>query len=195
MKRRSWMIVVFGVAAIYVPAAAYDTGHHRDLTVLALRAEGFTAAAADIAALQNWVTDFYAGHSVVPEEVPSLGATVRSSLLPYAFIVDQTEKLHFDNLRGPEAVQKYWERLTFNMKCAVFAEAGNRTLLPACPPFSASRAGRTDVDPVAFLTLLGISLHAVQDFYSHSNWVEILQSEQKLPPARFHTDVVRLHPP
>ena len=66
---------------------------------------------------------------------------------------DDLEKLHFDNLTTTNRVRNYWGRLTVNTKKAVEAAAreGNSTRVVA---------------------LIGMSLHAVQDFYTHSNWVE-----------------------
>ncbi len=63
------------------------------------------------------------------------------------------EKLHFDNLTTTPKVRNYWGRLTVNTQRAVEAAAreGNSTRVVA---------------------LIGMSLHAVQDFYTHSNWVE-----------------------
>jgi hypothetical protein len=66
------------------------------------------------------------------------------------------EKLHFDNLFSTSQVQNYWGNLTVNTKNAV------------------QQAAREN-DPLKLLTVLGISLHAVQDFYTHSNWVETHQ--------------------
>ena len=63
------------------------------------------------------------------------------------------EKLHFDNLTSTQQVTHYWGRLTSNMKDAVQGAAREK-------------------NPEKILYLLAVSLHAVQDFYTHSNWVE-----------------------
>ena len=65
----------------------------------------------------------------------------------------ESEKLHFDNLFTTEDISNYWTWLTLNTKEAV-------------------KQAVTKEDPLNLLTILGISLHGVQDFYSHSNWVE-----------------------
>jgi len=72
---------------------------------------------------------------------------------PVATIEPDVAKLHFDNLFSTGDVRNYWWRLTRATKNAV------------------QQAVR-DKDTLKLLTLLGISLHAVQDFYAHSNWVE-----------------------
>lgn len=71
------------------------------------------------------------------------------------------DKLHADNLFTEAAVANYWGRFSTNAK-AGFVEAA-----------------RTK-NPRQVLALLGMSLHTVQDFYSHSNWPEIQQ-----PPSGY----------
>jgi hypothetical protein len=63
------------------------------------------------------------------------------------------EKLHFDDVFSNGDIASYWTTLAANTKAA------------------AQQAER-DNDVVEFYTVLGMSLHVVQDFYSHSNWVE-----------------------
>jgi hypothetical protein len=66
----------------------------------------------------------------------------------------ETAKLHADNLFSQQAVTNYWDRYAVNAKKAF------------------NDAARSN-DPKKVLALLGMSLHTVQDFYSHSNWPEI----------------------
>jgi len=63
---------------------------------------------------------------------------------------EELELMHFDNLLDVATVRSYWQRLATNLKAAVMSER----------------------NPEKVLTYLGMSLHAVQDFYSHSNWAE-----------------------
>lgn len=63
------------------------------------------------------------------------------------------ENLHFDGLETTENVTHYWDRLTINTKAAVQEAAREKNAMKV-------------------LALTGMSLHAVQDFYTHSNWVE-----------------------
>ena len=62
-------------------------------------------------------------------------------------------KLHFDNLYDNRQVSDYWGWLVHDGQSAL------------------TRAAQSE-DPAAALTTLGLLLHAVQDFYAHSNWVE-----------------------
>jgi hypothetical protein len=63
------------------------------------------------------------------------------------------EKLHFDDVFTDADVYAYWSTLLRNtLAAAVKAKADNNY--------------------VELYTVMGISLHVVQDFYTHSNWVE-----------------------
>ena len=64
------------------------------------------------------------------------------------------EKLHFDNLYTPEQVNAYWSVFLRNLRG------------------STEKAAR-DNDLISMFVVLGIGIHAVQDFYSHSNWAEL----------------------
>jgi hypothetical protein len=66
----------------------------------------------------------------------------------------EVHKLHSDNLFNRQAVTNYWDRYAVNAKNA-FTEAARAR------------------NPKQVLALLGMSLHTVQDFYSHSNWAEL----------------------
>lgn len=72
---------------------------------------------------------------------------------PTSSIEPEVAKLHFDNLFTTEHIRNYWGWLTLNTRNAVQQAAKEK-------------------DALKLLTLLGVSLHAVQDFYSHSNWIE-----------------------
>ena len=63
------------------------------------------------------------------------------------------EKLHFDDLFTTQDVTNYWTTLRYNTYQNVVA---------------AANANNID----QFMVALGVSLHAVQDFYTHSDWVE-----------------------
>lgn len=71
----------------------------------------------------------------------------------------EASKLHADRLSTPQAVTNYWDRLTINTRAGLQEAARNN-------------------NPRQVVALLGMSLHVVQDFYSHSNWAEL-----QAPPA------------
>jgi len=66
---------------------------------------------------------------------------------------DELKKLHFDNLYTTRNVTSYWRHLTRNLARATLRAAQNQ-------------------NEMDMLAILGMGLHAVQDFYTHSNWVE-----------------------
>jgi hypothetical protein len=124
-------------------AAGFDTGHHRDLTWSALRAEGFGEGPTNIAIMANWLPDYYAA-------IPRVDFP----------LTEASKRLHFDNLNNAPEVEHYWSRLAQNTKIAVQVAAAQKYSGPT--------------DPFAVLEILGTTLHAVQDFYAHSNWNELL---------------------
>jgi hypothetical protein len=64
------------------------------------------------------------------------------------------EKLHFDDVFSTADVANYWATFSANTYASV-------------------KKAEKDNDVVGFYVALGMSLHVVQDFYSHSNWVEL----------------------
>ena len=154
------------------PAHAFDTGPHADMTRDALTSEGATPASATIAAANNWFVDYYTN----PDRNPHSGHA--SFLLGWTrlglshetwpqFWVTGARRLHFDyeqraidmpNLSSTPGIEKEWDRLEYRA----------RRLLGIY--------GRAN-DPLGVLATIGSSLHAVQDFYSHSNWVEAVRPD------------------
>ncbi len=96
---------------------------------------------------------------------------------PLVGLEDDLAKLHFDNLVTPDEIKAYWGHLVNNSKGA-FEKAA------------------TDGDALHVVALLGMSLHAVQDFYSHSNWVEehMLSDTGYLTDTYFDNPIVAAFP-
>ena len=169
IRARYPLAVVLAAAAI--PAAlAFDTGHHADLTYEALQSEGFGPSAIQVVQVENWLTDYYSGPM---GKVPFLRADLGKLTAEFAAIEPEVAKLHFDNLQDTEQVRNSWGWLTSNTKAAV-----------------QDAARRNDV--LHGLALIGLSIHAVQDFYTHSNWVEAINGTSGnvsvLKTATFSTD-------
>jgi hypothetical protein len=130
------------------PARAFDTGHHTDMTRAAFQDEGFAPGSPviGIAQVSNFLVDYF---SVVEDRIGASPALAH---------------LHFDNLKNTAQVRNAWARLAQNTQGAVrAAAAGVRSA-----PNETERYRRM----VYLAVLIGASLHPVQDFYSHSNWVE-----------------------
>lgn len=164
------LAVLFAVtASLYVaaPAAAFDTGPHFDISRDALRAEGFGATATDVVTVNNWFVDLYSNAGSVPHSGHSewwrtlLGGAYFAREHWSNAVVHGALRSHFDysgtsttrRLTTTQEVRQEWDRL----------RRATWTL---------ARKAKTDNDPAELLTLLGTSLHTLQDFYSHSNWIE-----------------------
>jgi hypothetical protein len=144
---------------------AYDTGHHFDLTENAMRLSGFSRSARETAAMQNWVVDFLAQTPTVGGEdagplcraylkrSPSSQSGKAVMFAGYLERRAQCELLHFDNLYNNDDVRAYWAQLASNAReAAAWITSSTPTELPK---------------EFLVLSLVGFSLHAVQDFYTH----------------------------
>lgn len=112
--------------------------------------EGFSAnaTAIQVVMLENWLVDYYSSSPTSPADIKN-----------------ELEHLHFDNLPVFAKVNNYWAALTNNTKAEVQKVARE---IKASP----NAAGKNQI-ALKMLALMGVSLHAVQDFYTHSNWTEI----------------------
>ncbi|MEM9278100.1 MAG: hypothetical protein AAGA76_05975 [Pseudomonadota bacterium] len=70
------------------------------------------------------------------------------------FLKPALNRLHFDNLTNRQEVENYHGWLMHNTKMLV------------------QEAAREN-DRIKLLTVMGMAHHVIQDFYSHSNWVEL----------------------
>lgn len=153
--------------AVPGPADAFDTGPHADMTRDAMTAEGFGRAGADVAMVDNWLVDYYtnpddnpySGHASAWVGLVRLGLARES--WPFQW-VEAARRLHFDaerrlpgmpDLSTTAGVEQEWQRLMFLTQKWL-------------------RSYSQKNDPLRVLAILGASLHSVQDFYTHSNWVE-----------------------
>lgn len=126
------------------PAAAFDTGHHWDATLMGMTAadSGFSNTAKEVAATANWLVDYY---SESPLTTP---------------LADQDDfaNLHFDNLFDEDQVEATWNTLMQNY------DAQLRRLVSSSEPRLIKLLGT--------YALMGMTMHAVQDFYTHSTWAD-----------------------
>jgi len=155
--RRHATFLLLVLILIAPPLAAFDTGHHSDATRAALKKfnrittqETFNEHAIAIVQVSNWLTDYYTNTLIGDDD--------RKKAL---------EKLHFDNLTSTKEVNRYWNWLAYNTQRQVQRISRN-----ADQHKRQNKPDLVNADVREFLVLLGMSLHAVQDFYSHSNWVE-----------------------
>lgn len=66
----------------------------------------------------------------------------------------ELEKLHFDNLYTEDQVLDYWYVFLRNLR-------------------NSTESAAKESDVFGMLIVIGIAMHGVQDFYSHSNWAEM----------------------
>jgi hypothetical protein len=121
--------------------------YHQVLTEKAARACGFSEAA--IGSLK-WHADYIDSYAYNPLWWADGGLNrLKVSLATY----DELAKLHFDDLFTTAQVEANWRRiLAGTLLGLLWAKEQN--------------------DVSAAQNILGVSLHAIQDFYAHSNWVD-----------------------
>ena len=152
-----------------------DTGYHSDQTkaALLLLKEPFGEEAIRVVQIANYLPDFY---DVLADKVSWI-YTILNALLEAEEVAVQIQfgvrkdsfkptnfglrcsLLHFDNLNDLEAVRKYAGNLVLNAKSLLVEASKNKETLKG-------------------LLVLGVFLHATQDFYSHSTWISVNGLEQ-----------------
>ncbi len=165
------------VLLVSSPAAGFDTFWH----VAAIRKVGeefgFTGYARNIMQLGNFSPDFFG--PVAEYAAAHLNGKEQAALREYGIQNAQVRAvaifLHFDNLGG---------ELDRNSK---FDRIFNR-LLETTQNLLSDYNTRRDLDEptrkVLILVTLGASLHAAQDFYSHSDWIHNDFNKTALPMVR-----------
>lgn len=160
------LVIVLGIWLAATPTAAFDTGPHFDMTedVLASREFAFYGKSIRTVQSANFLVDFhefmrkdmfksikkeYRGIPLI--DIPVLDPTCRAKMEKILEIGD--EQMHFDDLGSTADVARRWDAMVAATEVVAKQKA-------------------KDGDILGLLTLLGMSLHNVQDFYTHSNWVE-----------------------
>mmetsp|Transcript_8576 Transcript_8576/g.24203 ORF Transcript_8576/g.24203 Transcript_8576/m.24203 type:complete len:627 (-) Transcript_8576:166-2046(-) len=144
MKGSMGVTGVVVVAAVLCGAVlGFDTGHHQDATWNVMAQRGYNAQSQLAVSLQNFYTDMY---SQSPFQLLGLESTASD--------------LHFDSLPTRARVQAYWDNFVVNTQNTIETVLFSNQI--------------SDNDrPLYYLSTLGITLHAVQDFYTHSNWAQL----------------------
>jgi hypothetical protein len=146
-------LVVGAVLATARPASAFDTWWHAVETQQACAATGFSDDARLVLQVENYLTDMIAGVTSKVEPYPAmLGLLYSTRLLDEGY-----DYLHFDALWNVEQISANYDKLEKNT-------------LVAIEKYSKIQ-GTGAFRMAAMMTALAASMHAVQDFYSHSNWV------------------------
>lgn len=147
-------LLIVALMLVSARAFAFDTWWHAEATRHAAEANGFTADARLVLQVENYLTDMIAGvHSHLPDKDALLNPLGGSH-----FDDEGYDYLHFDALWNVAQVAHNWELLEKNTLAALKKYSNDKSMPD---PFR----------KIAELTVLAASMHAVQDFYSHSNWV------------------------
>lgn len=136
--------------------------HHEHISEIALAEAGFVRSDRfSVPDTIAWHADFIDSYNYLYGMTPSLlydllsGEGVDRHKVSLATF-EQLSHLHFDDLDSTDKVNHVWRRyLTGTLAGLIWAsEEGSRG------------------DVSAAQNILGVSLHAIQDFHSHSNWVD-----------------------
>jgi hypothetical protein len=158
------------------PAAAFDTFWHAQGVQMVGQEFGFSRDATNVMKLGNFSPDLFG--PVQDYAITHLAPAEQEALRAFGLGNAQTRAaavfLHFDNLEG---------RLTRNSQYDfLFSE-----LLQNTRQALAGYSSRRDLDVttrnVVILETLGASLHTVQDFYSHSDWIHQDFNQIASPPS------------
>lgn len=164
MKKILLILAFFPV----IQASAFDTWWHAECTRKAMVANGFSADARLATQVSNYLTDFMAVLNMPNELLSKAGVQalrLRSN--------NSYDFLHFDAVFTAADLEKYWSAL-FN----------NTT--KALEKYSAGGLTEPGFRLIVLYNIIGASLHAIQDFYSHSNWVNLyLQQRATTIPIWF----------
>jgi hypothetical protein len=161
-------ILAFALLLIAPSSAfAYDSGPHADITVDAMQDEGFNATAAGVGRINNWFVDMYGNASDYPYSGHAdwykylLGGALGNSEDWSDAVVDSAYHSHFDSTVGLSnttlGIEHEWQRIRTNV-------------------YNMVQTAKQHKNPIELLTIIGMSLHTLQDFYSHTNWSEPLGS-------------------
>lgn len=158
------------------PASGFDTYWHQEAVRRAAETSGFSEDARKIMQIGNFSPDFFGPVSEFASQ--NLQGQALQSLNQFGAANAESREaavfLHFDNLfdelQGNTKFDSMFAQLLKNTQTAL---AGYK-----------KQAGTDDrTRKVLVLITLGASLHAVQDFYSHSDWVHQDFSKTKTPPV------------
>ena len=164
-----YFILFIGLTASSPQTFAFDTWWHAECTRKAMVANGFSSDARLAVQMSNYITDFLAAKD---DEIEKLvgGKLKFERDLSYKF-------MHFDAIYTNEHIEQNWQLLYDNTVRLLKNYATVNTVKPG-------------FRLIVFFNIIGASLHIVQDFYSHSNWVNIY-NEKRLGPPPIWYDVTR----
>ena len=141
--------------------------HHEVLTKQALNQSGFSLEAADDA---SWHADYIDSYLYNPEWW--FNPLKRGGLDRFKAVLSikpDLEKLHFDDLGTSKQVVSMWKRYMGGSLAGLYWAA------EIYEKVRSEDLDREDLDPdpiAAAHNIIGVTMHSIQDFYSHSNWID-----------------------
>jgi hypothetical protein len=163
-------LVAVVLALTVRPAAAFDTWWHAEATRHGFDQNGYSADARLVAQVENYITDMFAAAVSQSEKYGDIAAKLSLSNVDPAY-----DYVHFDAVFNEVDIEHNWATLQKNT-------------LAALQKYDADKTMPASFRKIAMLTILAASLHCVQDFYSHSNWVNTWMKRTGKVPLWFDVD-------
>jgi hypothetical protein len=153
-------IITIGIfSCISLQSFAFDTWWHAECTRKAMVANGFSADARLATQFSNYLTDVFPAFIVLNEELD------KAKINKWRFKSDVSyEYMHFDAVFTAADIEQNWKLLLSNTITVLRKYASSTDIKPGYRL------------PILF-NIIGASLHVVQDFYSHSNWVNLYANQ------------------
>lgn len=141
----------------------FDTWWHAECTRKAMTANGFSPDARLATQVSNYLTDFLAVLNMPNELLSKVGVESLRFRSNHSY-----DYLHFDAIFSTADLEKNWSAL-FSNTCATLKK------------YAAGGLTEPGFRLIILYNIIGASLHAMQDFYSHSNWVNLYQQKGTSP--------------
>lgn len=156
-------ILLLSACIISLHAMAFDTWWHAESTRKAMVANGFSSDARLATQVSNYITDF---HSAA-----LFGTGIPEKQRVEVFKLKQEmsyEYMHFDAIYSTADIEKNWQRIYENTILTLKKYNNNPDV-------------KSGFRLIILFNIIGASLHIVQDYYSHSNWVNTYTLLNKSP--------------
>lgn len=163
-------IFLLACCSFTLNAMAFDTWWHAECTRKAMVANGFSGDARLATQVSNYITDF---HSAI-----LFGSGIPEKERVEVFKLKQEmsyEYMHFDAIFTTADIETNWQFL-FNNTVRALKKYNNNPDV------------KSGFRLIVLFNIVGASLHTVQDFYSHSNWVNTYVLLNKNIPTWYEED-------
>jgi hypothetical protein len=150
------LVIVFSYS---FNAMAFDTWWHAECTRKGMVANGFSPDARLAVQVSNYITDFMAVLNMGNDELEKIKINKALFRSDHSY-----DFMHFDAIYTTADIEKNWTLILENTKMALKQFAGSSTVEPG-------------FRQIVLFNIIGASLHIIQDFYSHSNWINIYKTQ------------------